>query len=54
MNGHEVTQTRAVIDPGALVRPNLAKWLWLLIFADGSVLRRFEPVGDERTPKAAT
>jgi uncharacterized membrane protein len=39
--------------PVALAQPNLAKWLWLLIFAGGFVLRRFEsaddePVGTER------
>jgi uncharacterized membrane protein len=33
--------------PVALVQPNLAKWLWLLIFAGGFVLRRFEPTEDE-------
>jgi hypothetical protein len=33
--------------PVALVQPNLAKWLWLLIFAGGFVLRRFEPADDE-------
>jgi uncharacterized membrane protein len=33
--------------PVALVQPNLAKWLWLLIFAGGFVLRRFEPAEDE-------
>jgi hypothetical protein len=33
--------------PVALVQSNLAKWLWLLIFADGFVLRRFEPAEDE-------
>jgi hypothetical protein len=41
--------------PVALVRPNLAKWLWLLIFAGGFVLRRFEPAEDEPAgTKAAT
>ena len=33
--------------PVALVQPNLAKWLWLLIFAGGFVLRRFQPTEDE-------
>ncbi len=33
--------------PVALVQPNLAKWLWLLIFAGGFVLRRFEPAEDD-------
>jgi uncharacterized membrane protein len=33
--------------PVALVQPNLAKWLWLLIFAGGFVLRRFEPADDQ-------
>jgi uncharacterized membrane protein len=33
--------------PVALVQPNLAKWPWLLIFAGGFVLRRFEPAEDE-------
>lgn len=33
--------------PVALVQPNLAKWLWPLIFAGGSVLRRCEPTEDE-------
>jgi hypothetical protein len=65
LTAHRVRLMAAAVDPAdsrgvpaaipvALVQPNLAKWLWLLIFADGSVLRRLEPVGDERTPKAAT
>ena len=41
--------------PVALVWPNLAKWLWLLIFVGGFVLRRFEPAEDEpAATKAAT
>ena len=41
--------------PVALVRPNLAKWLWLLIFVGGFVLRRFEPAEDAPAgAKAAT
>jgi uncharacterized membrane protein len=41
--------------PVALVWPNLAKWLWLLIFVGGFVLRRFEPAEDEPAgTKAAT
>src|ERR1044071_294270 len=41
--------------PVALVWPNLAKWLWLLIFVGGLVLRRFEPAEDEpATTSAAT
>jgi len=41
--------------PVALVWPNLAKWLWLLIFVGGFVLRRFEPAEAEPAgTKAAT
>ena len=41
--------------PVALVWPNLAKWLWLLIFVSGFVLRPFEPAEDEPAgTKAAT
>jgi hypothetical protein len=29
--------------PVAVIQPNLAKWLWLLIFVGGFVLRRLEP-----------
>jgi uncharacterized membrane protein len=39
--------------PVALVWPNLAKWLWLLIFVGGSVLRRFEPAEDEPAATSA-
>jgi uncharacterized membrane protein len=33
--------------PVAVIQPNLAKWLWLLIFVGGFVLRRLEPAEEE-------
>jgi uncharacterized membrane protein len=30
-----------------VIQPNLAKWLWLLIFVGGFVLRRLEPAEEE-------
>jgi uncharacterized membrane protein len=38
--------------PVALIQPNLAKYVWLLIFVAGFVLRRLEPA--EEKPRAAT
>jgi hypothetical protein len=37
--------------PVAVIKPNLAKYLWLLIFVGGFVLRRLEPAEEE--PAAA-
>ena len=33
--------------PVAVVQPNLAKWLWLLIFVGGFALRRLEPAEEQ-------
>ena len=33
--------------PVAVVQPNLAKWLWLLIFVGEFVLRRLEPAEEQ-------
>jgi hypothetical protein len=33
--------------PVAVLQPNLAKYLWLLIFVGGLVLRRLEPAEEE-------
>jgi hypothetical protein len=33
--------------PVAVIQPNLAKYLWLLIFVGGFVLRRLEPAEEE-------
>jgi hypothetical protein len=33
--------------PVAITRPNLAKYLWLLVFVSGLVLRRLEPAEEE-------
>jgi uncharacterized membrane protein len=38
--------------PVAVIQPNLAKYLWLLIFVGGFVLRRLEPAQAEPGPVA--